>query len=96
MLLRYFFQIDSICKRANLAFISDGYVYLHPPNKTLMIMESILNTLFVSRPLDQLYSQKSISSNKLYLVKCTALGTWSRAIIKDFIFIDKKVSYGVH
>lgn len=58
-------------------------------------MESILDTISCSRPLEHLYSKKSISPHKLYLVKCVELNMWSRAIIDDFIFTEQKVSYNL-
>jgi len=56
-------------------------------------MESILDTISASQPLDTLYSKNSISPHKIYLVKCPELDLWSRAIVHDFIFTDQKVSY---
>lgn len=58
-------------------------------------MESILDSISASRPLNQLFSKKIISLNKLYLVKCEELGMWSRAVINDFLFTDRKVSNSV-
>lgn len=68
-------------------------MYLHPQNETLLILESILDSISSSRSLDQLYCKTSISPNKIYLVQCKELNIWSRAKIEDFVFTDHKVSY---
>ncbi|XP_050537895.1 uncharacterized protein LOC126903619 isoform X2 [Daktulosphaira vitifoliae] len=80
-------ELDSPCK-ANLSFVADGYMYLHPFNETLLVLESVLDTISESRPLEKFYSKRNISPSKVYLVKCIELNTWSRAIISDFIFSD--------
>lgn len=69
-------------------------MYLHLANETLCIMESILDSISNSRPLDNLYSTKSISPHKLYLVKwiCTDIQMWSRAIIEEYVLAEHKVS----
>lgn len=85
-----FNEIHEKCEKATLTYVAGGYVYLHPPNETLTIMESILDSISFSRPLDNLYSKNSISPHKVYLVKCPDLKLWSRAIIHDFIFTDQK------
>ncbi|CAI6350990.1 unnamed protein product [Macrosiphum euphorbiae] len=85
-----FNKIHEKCERASLTYVADGYVYLHPPNETLTILESILDSISATHPLDKLYSKNSISPHKLYLVKCPDLNLWSRAIIHDFIFTDQK------
>ncbi|XP_022175197.1 uncharacterized protein LOC111037126 isoform X2 [Myzus persicae] len=85
-----FDKINEKCEKASLTYVADGYLYLHPPNETLTIMESILDSISASRPLDNLYSKTSISPHKLYLVKCPDLNLWSRAVVHDFIFTDQK------
>lgn len=85
-----FNKINGKCEKASLAYVGDGYLYLHSPNDTLTILESILDSISASRPLDTLYSKNSISPHKLYLVKCPELNLWSRAIVHDFIFTDQK------
>lgn len=61
-------------------------------SETLHIIESTLETISSSQPLHQLYSKKSVSPHKVYLVQCTEIDLWSRAIIDDFIINDQKVS----
>ncbi|XP_050422337.1 uncharacterized protein LOC126834455 [Adelges cooleyi] len=85
-----FNKIDESKCQAHLSFVADGYMYLHPVNETLLVLESVLDSISESRPLEKFYSKKSISPNKVYLVKCLELDTWSRAIISDFIFIDQQ------
>ncbi|XP_025200911.1 tudor domain-containing protein 7-like [Melanaphis sacchari] len=85
-----FNKIHEKCEKAILSYIANGYVYLHPSSETLTVMESILDSISASRPLDTLYSKNSISPHKLYLVKCPELNLWSRAIVHDFIFTDQK------
>lgn len=60
-----------------------------------MIMESILDSISVSRPINLMYSKKSISPRKVYLVKCIELNMWCRAIIDDYMFTDHKVSNNI-
>jgi len=67
-------------------------MYLHPQNEILLILESILDLISSSRPLDELYCKTSISPNKIYMAQCKDLNIWSRAKIEDFVFIDHKVS----
>lgn len=97
VLLLYFYvmfiyvQINESSSIFHLSYVG-GYVYLNPPNETLVILESILDSISSSRPLDELYSKSSISPHKVYLVMCPNLNMWCRAIVEDFIFTDHKVN----
>lgn len=71
-------------------------MYIHPPKDTLLILESILDSVSATHSLEELYSKNSLSPDKVYLVKCEELGTWSRALIKNIMFTDQKVSNRIH